>query len=192
MRHLYLLLFLSCSLSLSAAQFRGFLLTKDGYKLTGYLEVVTYTLTGNTITFSNDFGDRYTIHPFLINGFGFSDDGESYRFVSRFSEGQWYFLQVVNDDRNLKLYSLPESRKWVDDKLLRLISTPVPEYFIEPRGQTLIPVPRTAFKRVLREFCKPRYPELAKRIGKRGYRYKNIAGIIAEYNERNSRKRRRL
>ena len=39
---------------------------------------------------------------------------------------------------------------------------------------------------------KERNPGLAKRIGKRGYRYRDLINIVAEYNVTSGRKRRRL
>ena len=93
MRHIYtFLLVVALSFSLSAEAYRGFLLTKDDYQLTGYFNLIEYSPTGNFITFTNDFGDVYAIHPMLVKGFGFNEGGESVRYISRFHEGQWFFL----------------------------------------------------------------------------------------------------
>ncbi|MTB49790.1 hypothetical protein [Lewinella sp. W8] len=194
MRNTYLILILLfVSLSVSAASFRGFLLTKDGYQLTGYLNLIEYAPTGNLIVFTNDFGDEYSIHPTLVKGFGFSKDGENFRYVSRFHEGLWFFLREDQSGRALRLYRLPDSSDdWVDDQLLQLFQNPIPTYWIGYGKDQIFPVPRVGYKKSLREFFAEASPELARKIGKRGYRYRDIYAIVAEFNERSMRRRRRL
>jgi hypothetical protein len=193
MRQLYLLLFLCWSAVAFGDSYRGFLLTKDGYQLTGYLNVLQYTAGGNLITFTNDFGDEYVIHPFLVSGFGFTYDGETMRFVSRRHEGMWFFLQEEVRGRSVSLFRLPRgSGRWVDDTMLRFLASPPPEYYLEyARGQFL-GVPRLGYKRTLREFFAASNPRLSAKIGKRGYRYRDLDAIVRECNELRSRKRRRL
>ena len=195
MKHFSLLLLLGICLCTSAraAELRGFLLTKDGYQLTGYLEVIQYSPTGNEIRFSNDFGDQYVIHPFLVSGFGFSHDGMTYRFVSRFHGGQWFFLQEQQAGRTLRLYSLPDgSQTWVDDRLLRLFTTPPATYYLEYGKQQIVAVPRAGFRRTMRDFFNVVSPVMAQKVGTKGYRYRDISTIVAEVNEMNARQRRRL
>jgi hypothetical protein len=193
MRKLYLLLFLCWSSVAFAEAYRGFLLTKDGYQLTGYLNVLEYSLGGNVIVFTNDFGDEYVIHPFLVSGFGFNYRGENMRFVSRRFEDRWFFLQEEIGGRGIKLYRLPRGGgRWVDDRMLRYLATPPPEYYLEyGRGQFL-PVARPGYKRTLRQFFGERNKQLAKKIGKRGYRYRDMPAIVGEFNQQRKRKRRRL
>lgn len=194
MRYVYTLcLLFVLSLSMSAESFRGFLLTKDGYQLTGYFNVMEYSPTGNFIVFTNDFGDIYDIHPMLVKGFGFSNDGTNHRYISRFHEGQWFFLREEMAGRSLRLYRLPDgSDRWVDDRLLRLFSTPPPTYYLGYGDKKLLGVPRTGYKRTLREFFAEASPEIAEKIGKRGYRYRDIYAIVGEFNELAGRQRRRL
>ena len=181
------------SFSLSAESLRGFLLTKDDYQLTGYFSVLKYSATGNLITFTNDFGDVYSIHPMLVKGFGFSKDGTSFRFASRFHEGQWFFLHEEVPGRALSLYRLPDgSNNWVDDSMLRLFSSPPPTYYFLYGERKILPIPRAGFKRLLREFFSDASPDLASRIGKRGYRYRDLAVIVKEFNLNSGQRRRRL
>lgn len=177
--------------SLAAADLRGFLVTKDNYQLTGYFNLLEYSPTGNQIIFTNDFGDVYSIRPQLVKGFGFNRDGETVRFVSRFHEGQWFFLREEVTGRSLSLFRLPDgSESWVDDSMLRLFATPPPTYYLlYGSKQRILPVPRAGFKRTLREFFVERSPELSARIGKRGYRYKDLAKIVGEFNARRGRRR---
>lgn len=188
-----LLFLILLSFSLSAESLRGFLLTKDDYQLTGYFSVLEYSPTGNLITFTNDFGDVYSIHPMLVKGFGFSKDGTSFRFVSRFHEGQWFFLHEEVPGRALSLYRLPDgSNNWVDDSMLRLFSSPPPTYYFLYGDRKILPVPRVGFKRLLREFFSDASPDLAARIGKKGYRYRDLATIVKEFNLNSGQRRRRL
>jgi len=195
MRYVYtILLAFFLSVSLSAEAYRGFLLTKDGHQLTGYFNVMEYSPTGNFITFTNDFGDIYSIHPMLVKGFGFSEEGTNFRYVSRFHEGQWFFLREEMAGRYLRLYRLPDGNdRWVDDRVLRLFSNPPPTFYISYEGgKKLLSVPRSGFKRNLRDFFAEASPELAEKIGKKGYRYKDIYAIVGEFNELSGRQRRRL
>jgi hypothetical protein len=194
MRHTFtLLLFLGLSLSLSAEAFRGFLLTKDDYQLTGYFNVLSYSPSGSLITFTNDFGDIYSIHPMLVKGFGFSKGGDSFRFVSRFHQGQWFFLREEISGRALSLYRLPDGNdQYVDDSMLRLFSQqPATYYFLYGQRQ-ILPIPRASFKRTLRDFFADAAPQLAAVIGKKGYRYKDLYSIVVEYNDIRGSRRRRL
>lgn len=194
MRHIYLCLFLLiCSLTAGAESYRGFLLTKDGVQLTGYLNVLQYSPGGNIITFTNDFGDEYTIHPFLVSGFGFNYEGKPMRFVSRYHEGLWYFLQEEVRGARINLFRLPQGRGgWVDDSMLRLFRVQPPEYYFEYGRGEFHPVPRSGYKRNLREFFRTANPRLAAKIGRKGYRYRDMATIVAEHNLRGNRKRRRM
>lgn len=194
MRHTFtLLLFIGLSLSLSAEAFRGFLLTKDNYQLTGYFNVLSYSPTGSLITFTNDFGDIYSIHPMLVKGFGFSKDGDSFRFVSRFYQGQWFFLREEVAGRALSLYRLPDGNdQYVDDSMLRLFSQQPATYYFLYGNRQVLPIPRNGFKRTLREFFADPAPQISAVIGKRGYRYRDLASIVMEYNEIRGSRRKRL
>lgn len=194
MRKLYsIFLLLALSATLSASEFRGFLLTRDGIQLTGYFNLIEYSPTGNYITFTNDFGDIYSIHPMLVRGFGFSKDGTSFRYISRFHNGQWYFLREEVYGRTLRLYRLPDNENnWVDDSLLKLYTDPPPTFYIGYGEDQLLPVPRVGFKRTMREFLSTASPELAGKIGKKGYRYRDLYAIVGQVNELTGRQRRRL
>lgn len=188
-----LLLLIGLAFSLRAEAFRGFLLTKDNYQLTGYFNVLSYSPTGNLITFTNDFGDIYSIHPMLVKGFGFSKDGDSFRFVSRFYEGQWFFLSEEVAGRALSLYRLPDgSDQYVDDSMLRLFSNPPATYYFLYGERKILPIPRVGYRRVIRDFFAESAPQLASLIGKKDYRYKDLASIVIQYNEVRVSRRKRL
>ncbi|MEM9836391.1 MAG: hypothetical protein AAF828_07810, partial [Bacteroidota bacterium] len=140
-------LFLICN-SLGAESLRGFLLTKDNYRLTGYINKIEYSLTGIMIQFTNDFGDQYNIYPNLVNGFGFTNGGETFRYVSRYHEGRWLFLKAIDAGKRLSLFQSPDGKKrWVDDSFQTYVDNPLAEYWIQFRGNKLVPVQRAGFKR---------------------------------------------
>ncbi len=194
MRNTFTLLFLiSLTCSLSAESLRGFLLTKDNYQLTGYFNLLEYSITGNQIIFTNDFGDIYSIHPMLVKGFGFNKDGTSFRFVSRYHEGQWFFLREEVAGRALSLYRLPDGTdQYVDDTMLRLFAEQPATYYFLYGEQKIMPIHRYGFKRTLRDFFADSAPQLAAVMGKRGYRYKDLHTIVMEYNELKISRRKRL
>ncbi|OAV42593.1 hypothetical protein [Lewinella sp. 4G2] len=195
MRYCYsLLLVLSLSITVSAEAYRGFLLTKDDYHLTGYFNLIEYSPTGNYITFTNDFGDVYAISPQLVKGFGFSEGDQTVRFISRYHEGQWFFLREVVPGRVLSLFSMPNGNdRYVDDTMLRLFTNPPAPFWFEYGKGNLMPINRVGYKKTLRTFFTETNPGLAKRIGKKGYRYRDLHNIVAEYNVTTAgRKRRRL
>ncbi|NJC26315.1 hypothetical protein [Neolewinella antarctica] len=194
MRYCYaLLLVVAFTLTAAAESYRGFLLTKDNYQLTGYFNLIEYSPTGNYITFTNDFGDVYAIAPQLVKGFGFNQEGSSIRFISRYHEGQWFFLREVEPGRHLSLFALPDGKdQYVDDSMLRLFSTQPAAYWFEYGKNQLLPIPRVGYKRTIRNFMAESNPSLAGRIGKKGYRYRDMVNIVAEFNVTGGRKRRRL
>lgn len=178
---------------LRAEEFRGFLLTKDNYHLTGYVNQINYVFTGLEIEFTNDFGDRYHISPRLVKGFGFTHDGETYRYVSRYSEGRWYFLRILRSDRKMLFFSTPDGREgYVDDSLLSVMAASYPQYWLEIPGQPLLGVPRMGFRRKMREYLTPTAPDLARLMGKKGYRYRNLTEIVDLYCSAKKRRSKRL
>ncbi|PHI21680.1 hypothetical protein CEQ90_02395 [Lewinellaceae bacterium SD302] len=193
MKQLYFVLALLFAGTLSAESLRGFLVTKDDLRLTGYVNQINYVVTGLEIEFTNDFGDRYYIYPNLVKGFGFTKDGQTFRYVSRYYDGRWYFLEILQRDKRMEFFQIPDGDdNWVNDRLLSLITEPISRYWLAIRGQALFPVHRVGFKRKLREYLQPTAPELAQKIGSKGYRYKNIHEIVAAYEESFKRSKRRL
>lgn len=181
--------------AIQAESFRGFLLTKDNYRLTGYINKIEYSLTGIVIQFTNDFGDRYNIFPNLVKGFGFTnEDGEQHRYVSYFHEGRWLFLRTSGTvaKRLQILYAPKGPKEFVDDSFQGYLANPIAEFWLQLRGESLIAVERIGFRRQLRDYLGTTAPDLAIKIGKKGYRYRDLESIVEEYNKRAKRSSRRL
>ncbi len=197
MKKLYfsLVFLLLNSAVIQAENFRGFLLTKDNYRLTGYINKIEYSLTGIVIQFTNDFGDRYRILPNLVKGFGFTaEDGEQHRYVSYYHQGRWLFLRSSSTaGKRLQLLTAPKGPKeFVDDSFQAYFAEPIPEYWLQLRGEEVLPVERTSFRRDLRAYLAATAPDLSMKIGKKGYRYRDLEFIVEEYNKRARRSSRRL
>lgn len=194
-RYLSLVFLLFTLGAMQAESFRGFLLTKDNYRLTGYINKIEYSLTGIVIQFTNDFGDRYNILPNLVKGFGFTaDDGELHRYVSHYYEGRWLFLRSPSTPPQLlQLLSAPKGPKeFVDDSFQSYVVNPVAEYWLQLQGEAILPVERFSYRRALKTYLSPTAPSLALKIGRKGYRYKDLAQIVEEYNSQAKRSRKRI
>lgn len=195
MRKVYLPLFLVLffSSSLFAASYKGYLVTKNNFHLTGFVQEVTYTPGTITVTFANDFGNVYYIHPALVKGFAFVKDNQLVSYVSRYHQGQWYFLEVITDGELISLFEIPPtSAAWVDDTFQSVTALDLDRYWVQIRRQAVQPVRRWGFRKQMRRLLSLRQPELSRKIGSSGYRYRDLQQIIAECNERFRRKSRRL
>lgn len=185
-------LLLSVLGSVYADAYRGFLHTKDDLHLTGYINFIQYRTNGLVIQFTNDFGDQYIIEPNRVAGFGFETDDRVMRYVSFFNEGRWLFLRVVERGRKLSLYRVPDDNSsWVDASTYQYLGSSLPDYWIRARNGDMIPIFRGGFKRTMRSLVAD-LPQLAGKIGSRGYRYRNLEAIISEYNRSSRRANRRL
>ncbi|MEM8584324.1 MAG: hypothetical protein AAGF87_08650 [Bacteroidota bacterium] len=166
--------------------------TKDDLHLTGYINFIQYRTNGLVIQFTNDFGDEYIIEPNRVAGFGFETDDRVMRYVSFFNEGRWLFLRVVERGRKLSLYRVPDDNSsWVDASTYQYLGSSLPDYWIRARNGDMIPIFRGGFKRTMRSLVAD-LPQLAGKIGSRGYRYRNLEAIISEYNRSSRRANRRL
>lgn len=195
MRKLYLFSFFVLLLSSPgyAASYKGYLVTKNNFHLTGFVQEVSYAPGTILVTFANDFGNVYYIHPALVKGFAFVKDNTLVSYVSRFHNGRWYFLEVVSDGELLSLFELPPTTaSWVDGSLQRLTVLELDRYWIQLRQQPVQPVRRWGFRKQMRQLLALRQPDLSRKIGTNGYRYRNLPEIVSECNERFRRKRRKL
>ena len=194
MKQIYLALFLTFLIPLSGAFAfisSGYIITKNGIRLTGQIGVLNQTPELSTVVFINDFGNVYTLQPELIAGFVFRQDTILQAFESKINseERRWVFMQVLAKGNGLNLYrSVTEKGGGRRNDLEEEEQVPrelkVQDYYLEARGKLPVRVQKVGFKRQMRELLQRRAPKLARKIGSKGYRYRDIFQIIVEYNEK--------
>jgi hypothetical protein len=163
---------------------RGYLITKNGKKLTG---MISQVFGENEIVFINDFGTPYKLHAALIYGFVVPQNGKNVFYASKYNGKVWRFMRLLHQGEGMNLYLAPVSR--VLSHPSGHLGLRPPEvrftnaYFVELKGRAPVRVSRGNFKGSMRRLLKKEAPQLAKKVGKRGYRFKNLEEIIEAYNE---------
>lgn len=181
---------LSGQTSLEAVQDqKGYIVTLSGDRLTGKIADVLSGSHTNFVLFVNDFGTPYMIRAEIIQGFAFKEGNSMVRFETQFDDDQCMFMKVVVKGKAISLY---RSLGYGGDSFSPL-GTPVANrqqqhyvpgrYYIAQGNRQAIPVKRWGFRRKMRKLLKERAPELAGKIGDKGYRFKNLEKIIKEYNK---------
>ncbi len=163
---------------------RGYLVTKNGIQLTGVIsEIFDY----NYILFINDFGTPYKIHAAMVYGFVVPRKGRPVFYASKFNGKKWRFMQLLHKGEGMNLYAAPAVQVPGPPGSYggQLLTQPVRSnaYYVELKGRLPVEIRRGNFKRSMRKLLKKEAPEMAKKIGSKGYRYKNLEVIIEEYNQ---------
>lgn len=182
MKRLYILIisFVFFHSSTFAEDFKGYIITHSGIRLTGKISTIFHSDFGSELTFINDFGTSYQIHPALIRGFAFRNENElNILYESRFTKGSWIFLEVIYRGQEMSLYKAPEERVSIAHGFSMI---ELEEYWVDVPGGNMTPLTRYRYKRRFRRLVKKSEPELAKKIGKTGYKFKDLVKIIAEFN----------
>lgn len=187
MKKLYCLLAFSLLITtLGAAEsFKGYIVTLNGKRLTGYISTIFHSDYGSEIVFINDFGTPYNIHPALIRGFSFEKNTDRVFYESKYHHRKWLFLKVMYKGDGMNLYQAPEEKTTLSQfgSVLTQESRKNIEYWIETRVRGLVPLPRVGFKSRFRKIFRKTAPELAAKIGTPGYRFKDVLRIVEEYNK---------
>ena len=183
--YLLAVLFLGLPITLVATSpGKGFLITLDGTKLTGFIKTVSFSKGKNQIHFENDFGDQFIIEPVTIYGFTFEENGETVLYESKYLSGEWQFLKVEKKGQALSLYNSAERQL----QFSRTNESPIvveeknSQIWLQFAGKQPFKIHRLSYKGVLRKRMAS-YPDLAIRIGKRGFRYKDLSNIVDLYNK---------
>ncbi|MCB9266168.1 MAG: hypothetical protein H6558_14150, partial [Lewinellaceae bacterium] len=110
MKQLYAILFamLFAASGLCNGPARGYIVTKNGKRLTGYIGEVFHSQFRSVVVFINDFGSTYNIEAERIRGFVFFDNEGYTAFESKNFRGRWYFLRILEKGVALNLYQSPE------------------------------------------------------------------------------------
>ncbi len=187
MRYIYLML-LCIALGHTAwgKVFEGYIVTHSGVRLTGQISKLRQTVYECSVAFTNEFGDEYTLHPRLIRGFVYASETDTVIFESKIIDNRWTFLRRIGHGRGISLYYGPEFTTSMIYDGTTYTAEPISrnEYWLQIQGQpNVTPVYRWGFRSQMRRLVKERAPDLAKKIGKKGYRFRDLENIIEEYNE---------
>ena len=179
-----LFLFCSCFVTLEAMYHKGFVVTHDGKEISGRITNIYYSDWRSEVTFVNEMGRSYQYHPATIKGFVYEHRGEQVRYVSKVHRGRWLFMRVLYVGEQVVLYRSPERKRQMVRQIsgyseMDLLSH---EYWVEmPRKRPFQIYPLTYKKTLRQKFS--RHPELVAKLGSPGYRYRDMAEIIREYDE---------
>jgi hypothetical protein len=162
---------------------KGYLITKDEKYITGQIMAVNYTLADSEVIFMNDFGDLYQIHPYLIKGFVYREDEKTIEYESKFNGQNWLFLKIEIGGRGIRMYQMNSVIATQTPGLNYEIKTQVSKQFwLEKEGEKPFQIYLLCFRRSMRKITSD-FPELASKIGEKGFRYKNLKAILIDYNE---------
>ncbi|MEO0338657.1 MAG: hypothetical protein AAF242_05530 [Bacteroidota bacterium] len=187
MRKLYLLLLLLLPvLSLRGFDlYKGYIITLNGYHLTGQIGEIYLAEDQRQVVFVNDFSTPYMISPQLIAGFAYADGEELVTYQSMFLNKNWAFLEVVKQGEGLKLLRAPEEsiEVFIDQFGLNSQKVKSNDVYIQLRKRKPERIKRIGFRKQVTQLLGRRAPNLAKKIGSKGYRYNDLDKICEEYLE---------
>lgn len=164
----------------------GFVLTLNGYQLTGQIGDIMEMNGNHSVIFVNDFGSIYSYHPRMISGFYLKTETNSLFYESKFDGKHWLYLQLLFREKGVSLYQLPVDRiQWIYDKgMSRPFTYPVIEYFLDVSSLgNPIKLTRATYRKKLMMLFKKRNLDLASKIGKPGYRFQNLPEIIKQFTQ---------
>lgn len=167
--------------------FEGYIITKNGIRLTGMIGTLDQTRDNSSVIFINDFGNIYQIYPELISGFVFQQDTAAILFESKVEkyEKRWVFMQVLCKGKGFNLYTSVSERTASliapYDSETRAFKTS--DYYLDTPKRVPFKIRRIGFRKQMKRLLNRRAPKLADLIGKKGYRYKDLVDIINAYND---------
>jgi len=163
---------------------KGFLITLSGAKLTGNITSIAFEKGKTQVSFENDFGDVYILHPATIYGFAVEEKGEISFYESKKLGGEWRFLLVEEKGERLSLYTSAERQLQFTNpnESPILVEEKNPQMWLQFSGEEPFKIYRFTYRGILKKKMKA-YPELVQSIGKRGFRYKNLPMIVDLYNK---------
>lgn len=163
---------------------KDFLITLNGSKLTGKIKYVSTSEKSAQVSFENDFGDIYTVHPAIIYGFAFEENDEISVYESKYIDKEWQFLKVEKRGRALSLYTSTERQLQFTnyDEAPKVVDEKNTQNWLQFEGEQPFKIYRITFKRVLKKKLES-FPELTERLGKKGFRYPNLPLIVELYNK---------
>lgn len=187
MKKIYTLfaLFLALNFTASATINPGFIVTKDAKIITGLVADVFYSNWKTELIFVNEMGRSYHFPPNVIKGFAFNTGSEVLQFESKFLNGKWHFLKVLEKGKAMNLYCSPsvKTQEMLEHTGTRtLVNQKVKEFWLEKEEGQPFRIYLMGYKKQLKNYLWEE-PTLVEKIGKKGYKFKDLQKIITEYNE---------
>jgi hypothetical protein len=171
------------AVSASAELYKGYIITLNGYHLTGQIGEIYMNADRKHVVFVNDFGTPYMISPRLIAGFAYQDGERMITYQSIVLEKKWAFLEILCQGEGLKLLKSPEKEIeiFMDGYGINSQQIKGNKYYVQLRKRQPTIVKRIGFRKQMRQLLGRRAPYLAKKIGTKGYRYSDLEQIAIEY-----------
>lgn len=184
MHKFYLFLLVCCPLLAQGMPWPGYIVSKNGKKLTGHIGVMQHQARTSTVVFINDFGDTYEIEAERIKGFVFEANGVLFAFESKALHPAHRFLRILHKNGPMELFVLTYDSGATWEYTLQTLPSIQRSYWIRLQGEEpMVKVSRWGFRRKLRQLLRPKAPALAEKIGQKGYRFDDMPGIAEIYNQ---------
>lgn len=163
---------------------KGYIVTLDGKILTGSIGDIFYSNVVSQVIFVNDFGTPYQLRAELISGFVFNEETAQFEYHSVFNGISRSYMQVLCKGKFLKLYKAPEekTRFVAGEQGFKQETFGVREFWLQVREDRPIEIPRFGYKKKLKRVLW-RFPSITKKLGKPGYKYRDLEKIVNEANE---------
>lgn len=187
MRQLYLFFVLcvsiTCVRAQSTAALQGYIVTKNNYHLTGSIGTIDHSSFGTMVEYINDFGTPYFLHPALIKGFVFYEGPAIRAYESKYWKDRWYFLKVQYAGENISLLQTPEIQTTynISNGYLYSRRSRSVQYWVSMSDGFIQPLKRLGFRNQMKRLIREVSPQLAKKIGSKGYRFQNLYTILQAY-----------
>lgn len=172
----------------------GYIVTLSNMELTGAIGEIDHSFGGTMVEYVNDFGTPYYLHPALIRGFVYHKGVEIYAYESKYWDEHWYFLRVQYAGDNISLLQTPEYVQQIEivEGRIEHSERKIVQYWIEFSNGYIQPLKRVGFRWQMKRLMRESAPGLARKIGRKGYRYKNLYTVLREYDEELARRKKRL
>ena len=173
--------------------YKGYVVTVSNETIHGNIQMLSPTLNEVKVKLINENGTKQIFKAKDLKSYSFQVPVYNKKTKSR--DFQWITYTRQNVERSpmpfgTKEVLLERLEKGKINLYNHFIETrngnaPMVHFYQVEKGDEVISINRKNFTRAMKEMTKD-YPELSVRIGKKGYGYKHITKIVAEYNQYNS------
>jgi hypothetical protein len=162
---------------------KGYIVTKDGIFLSGYIGDIYHSPRASIVTFINDLGDIYHLEAELIKGFVCRGNQSVDAYKSHLIGRRWFFLKVMVKSKGVVLYQAPLEVSFQQSGLglAETRTRTTARFWLEWKDKTPMRLQRLGYRNKLRKLLQEKAPSLADKVGSKGYRFGNIPSIIEEY-----------